>query len=273
MIPKRERRLSETIMLKKSAAIAALAAAGALALAVQAADIPLDQRRSAYDSMGRETRAMQDDDTANPATLWVLDGEAAWATRTGSAQKSCADCHGEASASMKGVAARYPAFNEALGRPINLEQRINLCRSEHQQAPPLAYESRELLSLAAFIARQSRGLPIAPDAAKLSSAIETGRRIFSERQGQLNLACAQCHDDNWDRQLAGSNIGQAHPTGYPIYRLEWQSLGSLQRRLRNCMIGIRAEPYALGSPEFVALEAFLMWRARGMPMESPGVRP
>ena len=89
----------------------------------------------------------------------------------------------------------------------------------------------------------------------------------------MNLSCAQCHDDNWGKSLAGNLIPQAHPTGYPIYRLEWQSLGSLQRRLRNCMTGVRAEPYALGAPDYVDLELFLMWRARGMTMESPGVRP
>ena len=49
-----------------------------------------------------------------------------------------------------------------------------------------------------------------------------------QREGQLNLSCANCHDDNWDKRLAGSPIPQAHPTGYPIYRLEWQTLGSLQ---------------------------------------------
>lgn len=89
----------------------------------------------------------------------------------------------------------------------------------------------------------------------------------------MNLSCAQCHDDNWGKSLAGNLIPQAHPTGYPIYRLEWQSVGSLQRRLRNCMTGVRAEPYALGAIEYVELELFLMWRARGMTMESPGVRP
>jgi L-cysteine S-thiosulfotransferase len=254
--------------------LAALTAACALgALAAHAADIPLDQRRSAYDGMSRETRAMQDDDTANPATLWVLDGESLWSAKTGAAQKSCADCHTDATVSMKGVAARYPAFNDKLGAPVNLEQRVNLCRTENQQAAPLAFESREMLALTAFVARQSRGMPITPDEAKLAPAIETGRRIFTERQGQLSLACAQCHNDNWDRSLAGSNVGQAHPTGYPIYRLEWQNLGSLQRRLRNCMVGMRTEPYVFGSPEFVALEAFLMWRARGMPLETPAVRP
>ena len=36
---------------------------------------------------------------------------------------------------------------------------------------------------------------------------------------------------------------------------------------------IRAEPYALGAREYVELEMYLMWRARGMPLEAPGVRP
>jgi sulfur-oxidizing protein SoxA len=246
----------------------ALLVAGA-AIAATAAEIPLDQRHSAYSGMSRETRAMQDDDTANPATLWVLDGETIWGTKAGAAQKSCADCH--ADGSMKSVATRYPA---KLGsRVFDLEQRINLCHTGQQKAEPFPFESRELLALTAFIGRQSRGQPIAIDEAKLEPTIEMGRKIFFERQGQLSLACAQCHNDNWDRQLAGSTVGQAHPTGYPIYRLEWQSLGSLQRRLRNCMVGMRAEPYALGSPEFVALEAFLMHRARQMKLETPAVRP
>src|SRR5207253_3984490 len=103
--------------------------------------------------------------------------------------------------------------------------------------------------------------------------IETGRKFFQLRQGQLNLSCAQCHDDNWGQRLAAAPVPQAHPTGYPLYRLEWQGLGSLQRRLRNCLIGMRAEPYAYGAPETVALELYLMWRARGLKIETPAVRP
>ena len=52
-----------------------------------------------------------------------------------------------------------------------------------------------------------------------------------------------------------------------------QVLAALERRLRNCMIGVRAEPYAHGSPEMVQLELYLMWRARGMKLETPAVRP
>jgi len=246
----------------------------ALAGATFAGEIPMAERRSGYDFMSRETRAMQDDDTANPGMLAVLEGGALWARKAGAAGRACADCHGDGRASMKGVAARYPAFDAALKRPVNLEQRINLCRADRQQAPPFAYESRELLALTAFVARQSRGLAIdvAVDG-RTQPFLDNGRAAFYRRQGQLNLACSQCHDDNWGRKLAGNTIPQAHPTGYPVYRLEWQTLGSLQRRLRNCLVGIRAEPLEYGAPELVEIELFLMWRARGMAIEAPGVRP
>jgi sulfur-oxidizing protein SoxA len=224
--------------------------------------------------MGPETRAMQDDDTANPGMLGVLDGEALWNRKAGSTEKSCAGCHDDARRSMKGVAARYPAFDKALGRPVNLEQRINLCRARHQDATPLPYEKHDLLALTAFVAEQSRGMAIAPDTSRETEPfLAKGRDFFMHRQGQLNLACANCHDDNWDKHLAGSAVTQAIPNGYPIYRLEWQSLGSLQRRLRNCITGMRAENYNLGAPELVELELYLMSRARGMPIETPAVRP
>jgi len=238
------------------------------------AEISLGERRSGYTDLAPGSKAMQDDDTANPGMLWVLDGQSLWNAKSGAANSSCADCHNDARASMKGVAARYPAYDSKLGRPINLEQRINLCRTERQQASPFANESKELLALSAFVGKQSRGEPIAPPAdERLAPFREAGRELFNRHQGQLNLSCGQCHDDNWGKRLAGNIIPQAHPTGYPLYRLEWQTLGSLQRRLRNCMIGMRAEPYDYGAPENVSLELYLMWRARGLPIETPAVRP
>jgi sulfur-oxidizing protein SoxA len=253
---------------------------GALVLAAMsfahadAAEIPKDQRRSGATFMAPETRAMQNDDTANPGMLAVLDGETLWKQKAGMASRACADCHGDATVSMRGVTARYPAFDEKSNRPVDIEQRVNLCRSRHQQATPFAEESRELNALAALVGRQSRGMPIAAGIdPRLAPFVASGKALFERRQGQLNLACASCHDDNWDRRLAGSAITQAHPTGYPIYRLEWQGMGSLKRRLRSCMIGTRAQPYQADDPEMVELELYLMSRARGLPIETPAVRP
>jgi sulfur-oxidizing protein SoxA len=238
------------------------------------AEYSLSERRSGYADLAPETKAMQDDDMINPATLSMLDGQALWSTKAGVVQASCADCHGKAEESMKGVAARYPAYDAARRRLVDLEQRINICRAEHQKASPFRPESKDILALALYVGRQSRGMPIAPsDDTRLQPFIEAGRKLFTERQGQLNLSCAHCHDERWGKHLGSSLIPQGHPTGYPIYRLEWQSVGSLQRRLRNCMFGMRAQPFDYGAQENVELELFLMWRARGMTVETPAVRP
>jgi sulfur-oxidizing protein SoxA len=261
-------------MKRACAAVAALLVMVITAHRLWADDIPTAARRSGFSFMTPDTQAIQNDDTSNPGMLWAKDGEALWTRKAGAAEKSCADCHQDARVSMRGVAAHYPDFDEAEARPVNLEQRVNLCRSRHQQAQPFGYESHELLALTAFIGSQSRGLPVAPRTdGKLAPFLAAGRDLFKQRQGQLNLACANCHDDNWDKHLAGAPITQAHPTGYPEYRLEWQTLGSLQRRLRSCIAGIRAQPYAYGAPELVELELYLMSRAAGMPVETPAVRP
>ncbi len=236
------------------------------------AQVGADKRRSGYQDMGAALQKMQDDDTANPGMLFVQLGRQLWSTPAGASNKSCADCH--ALADMKGVAVRYPAIPKGGEKPIDLESRIRLCRTENQQAEPLAPESRDLLALMALVAHQSRGMAIAPaDDLRLASFREQGAEIYRRRQGQLNLSCAICHDDNAGKKLAGVTIPQAHPTGYPVYRLEWQALGSLKRRLRNCLIGIRADAYPSDAAEYVALEIYLMDRAKGMLLEAPGVRP
>jgi L-cysteine S-thiosulfotransferase len=254
-----------------------LAASIALTLSaalVAAAEIPLAERRSGFDLMSPETQAMQRDDTANPGMLWVGEGEALWSRKEGGANRACADCHGDAAQSMRGVAARYPAFSAERQAPIDLQGRVNLCRETRQNATPFKWESQELLALVTYVAHQSRGMPVVvPDDERLATFREAGRRRFHERQGQLNFSCGNCHEDNWGKRLAGNLIPQAHPTGYPIYRLEWQTVGSLQRRLRNCLTGVRAEPYPFGAPELVELELYLNWRARGLAVETPGVRP
>ena len=223
----------------------------------------VDARRSGYDDMSPQVQAMQRDDAANPAMLWVKDGEAVWG-------RECARCHGDAAISMRGVAARYPAFDAASQRPVTLGQRL----ATHQRATPLAPESEALLSLESFVAFQSRGLPVAPPAdPRLQPFRERGEQLFRRRMGQLDFSCAQCHDEHAGQRLGGSTIPQAHPTGYPQYRLEWQAMASLQRRLRSCMNGVRAEPFAYGAPEFTELELYLAQRAAGMRVETPAVRP
>lgn len=231
-----------------------------------------DSRQSSYELMTPENQAMQDDPNLNPALFWVMDGHSLWRQKFGSKNVSCASCHGDSGAKMIGVATQFPKVQK--GKLQTLEGQINQCRTSRQEAPALAYESKELLALTTFVATQSKGMPIAiQETPGNKKDLQQGRQFFNERMGQLNLSCAQCHQDRAGLKLGGSFIPQGHPTAYPIYRIEWQTMGSLQRRLRNCMSGVRAQQFAYGSPEMAQLELFLMWRARGMPLETPGVRP
>ncbi len=229
--------------------------------------------RSGYTDASPTTRAMQDDDSENPGFLWVQQGETLWFQAPAPGGQSCASCHGAASA-MRGVSARYPAFDKKLGHPITLEQRINLCRTEHQHADKLPQESDALLGLSAYVGLQSRGLPIAVQQdGPMQPFHDEGERLYKIQQGQLNLSCSQCHDALAGQRLAGSLIPQGHPNGYPLYRLEWQAMGSLYRRIRNCLTGVRAEPYPPDASELVAIEVYLAGRAKGLTIETPAIRP
>jgi len=135
------------------------------------------------------------------------------------------------------------------------------------------YESDELLALTAYVAQQSRGMPInvAIDWHNRRN-FERGRETYYRRLGQLNLSCAQCHQDNWGKKLGPETLTQGHGNAYPIYRLEWQTVGSLHRRFRTCYSAMRAEMLPYGAPEYLDLELFIASRANGLPIETPGVR-
>lgn len=247
----------------------ALAACGGDQTGTQIAEIPQDEIQSGYAFLTEETQRLQSDSFENPGLLWVDRGETLF--RTGDEETlACASCHENG---LSGVAATYPAMDEPTGKLLNLEGRIDQCRTSHQKLDPLDYESDDLLALTTYVASQSRGNPISVDVeGDTARFYEMGEDYFLSRRGQFNLSCQQCHTENWGKQLRGDTISQGHGNGFPAYRLEWQSLGSLQRRLRDCDIGVRAEPLPYGSETYVALELYLAARAQGLEMESPAVR-
>jgi L-cysteine S-thiosulfotransferase len=233
--------------------------------------IPADQLRSGITFAGADVRAMQADDFANPGMLWVERGAKLW--RESGGAKSCAECHGDAATSMKGVGARYPAWDAASKRVLTLDARINTCRVRQQSLLALSPDSDDLLGLSAYVAMQSRGIPLKVTIdERTMPAFERARSLYYRRIGQFNLSCAQCHEASWGKRIYAETVSQGHPTGYPGYRLEWQAFGSLERRLRACYSGVRAEMPDYGSAELAELQLYLAWRAEGLPIEAPGVR-
>ena len=210
----------------------------------------LAAQRSGLDYSGDEVRRLQASDIENPGMLWVDQGERLF-------KQHCASCH----ASMKGVATRYPRRED--GKAVTLEQKIR-----HQR--PMQWESDELLALTAYVAHQSRGEKGSISIAE--NEIDKGRTEYFRRRGRMNLACTHCHDRHAGGKLGAETLSEGQPNGYPTYRLEWQKLGSLQRRLRACMFGLHAEVPAFGDDLLNELELYLAWRAKGLPIEAPAVR-
>jgi len=252
--------------------------------------VPTQALRSGSTFISEDLKSLQRSDDLNPAFLWIIQGEALWrksepltplnssnATNTSlsGTAPSCASCHGESNKSMKGVSTRYPQIDKVSSELINLEGRINLCRTRYQHLAPLALESDEMLGITAYVAMASRGLPMSVRIdGNNEEHFKRGRSLYYTRMGQINLACTHCHEQNWGKKLQGETISQGHTNDYPAYRLEWQRMGSLHRRLRACLSGVRAYMYPLGSSELLDLELFLAWRASDpkITVETPGVR-
>ena len=238
----------------------------------QGEPLPAEDPQTGTAFLQPDTRALQEDDFANPGFLWIDRGDALFHEASGIGD-SCASCHEDGGAGLAGAATHYPQIDEQSGELFNLEARINACRTRHQDAEPLDYESEDLLALTAYVANLSRGEPVSVDiSGPAATYYEQGEEYFFTRRGQLNLSCHQCHDENWGKKLRGDTISQGHGNAFPAYRLEWQGFGSLHRRLSDCDEGVRAEPYPLGSDIYTAVELYLAARAEGLPIETPGVR-
>lgn len=272
-------------MTKTLTAVAALTTL-AVGLAAQAlADPPFDpkdpkmvpyvkdDKRSGYTFAEPETRAMQDDDFTNPGFLWVEKGEKLWHKAEGSASKSCQDCHGKAEDSMKGVATLYPRFDPHENTVLPLDQKINQCRTERMGAAAWKHESEPLLAMWTYVQYQSRGMPMAVQTDGAAAPyFDMGRRLYYTRRGLNDMACKTCHEDLAGMHLRTELLSQGQVNGFPTYRLKWQKLGSVERRIRGCFDEVRAEPYPWGSLENTVLQLYAAWRSTGLPVESPSVR-
>ncbi len=234
--------------------------------------IPWSQQKSGLEFQSKSNRERQQDLTVNPGMLWVDQGAEMWTRKEGASAKSCQDCHGEPD-KMKGVATRYPAFDAKANRMHSIETRIQECRTARQQADAIGPESPPLLALSALVSHQSIGMAMSPRIdGPAKASFDRGRSLYEMRVGQLNMSCAHCHEQSWGQRLRTETVSQGHGNGYPLYRLEWQKLGSLHRRLRSCFYSVRSDPPPHGSQDHMALELYLAWRAKGLHIETPAVR-
>lgn len=245
-----------------------------IALRAAAPDfVDVDEVISGWSFRTAETQALQMDDFDNPGMIFVDQAIDDWNTADGSEGKSCASCHTGGPEEFAGLRAELPRWDEAQGKMMNMEDYINLSRVEHMGAEPWKWAKPRMDAMVALISLQSRGTPInvAVDG-PVADMWEQGREIYYTRVGQLDMSCANCHEDNYGMMIRADHLSQGQINGFPTYRLKNAKLNSTHARFSGCMKNIRAEPFAIGSPEFRALELYVASRGNGLSVEGPSVR-
>ena len=234
---------------------------------------PFDRLYSGWRFRSPETQALETDDFDNPGFANVDHGADLWETVDGSEGKSCESCHNDASETMKGVRAAMPKWSETAGKPQALENFINTCRTERMGAEAWKWESGDMLGMTAYIGLQSRGMPVKVQTdGPMTEWMAKGKDLYYTRVGQLDLACANCHENNFGNYIRSDHLSQGQVNGFPVYRLKWGGMGSIHRRFKGCMDQVRAKPYKRGSDEFIALELYVASRGMGLAVETPAVR-
>lgn len=232
----------------------------------------LDEVMSGWLFRGKETRAMQADDFDNPGMIFVEKAQDAWTTVEGTEGKSCSSCHDDMD-SMAGVKATYPKWNEAAGEVRTLQMQMNDCRTERMGAEAWGYDKAPAINMEAALASVSRGLPVnvAIDG-PAQSTWEKGKELYYTRTGQLELSCANCHEENYGNMIRADHLSQGQINGFPVYRLKNTKLNGSHSRFKGCIRDTRAETYKPGSEEFVALELYVASRGNGLSVEGPSIR-
>ena len=232
----------------------------------------LDEVISGWVFRADETQVLQMDDFDNPAMVYVDQAMDQWMTAEGSEGKSCLTCHGDV-ASLKGVRAEYPKWNEKAGEVRTLVTQINDCRVNHMGAEKWKYTGSKMTAMEALVGLQSRGLPmnVAIDG-PVKDMWEKGKELYYTRTGQLELSCANCHEDNYGNMIRADHLSQGQTNGFPVYRLKNTKLNTAHARFKGCVRDTRAETYKPGSEEFIALELYVASRGNGLSVETPSVR-
>jgi sulfur-oxidizing protein SoxA len=217
-----------------------------------------------------ETRALQTDDFDNPAFVFVDQGIDLFEKVDGTEGKACASCHEDVE-DFAGLRPTMPRVEG--GTLVTMENLVNECRTERMGAEPWKYSGGQMTSVTALIGLQSRGMSVNVavdgDAAPF---FDRGKELYYQRVGQLDMACSNCHEDNYGTMIRADHLSQGNINGFPTYRLKNAKLNSAHARFKGCMKNIRATPFKEGGDEFKALELYLAARGNGLSVETPSVR-
>ncbi|HRH06410.1 MAG TPA: sulfur oxidation c-type cytochrome SoxA [Burkholderiaceae bacterium] len=235
-----------------------------------------------------EYRALLAD--GNPAELFEAKGEGLWKQKRGPKNATLEQCDlGKGPGVVKGVFVELPRYFADTNRVQDLESRLVSCMETLQgfnsaEIIKTAFgkgEQNNITALATWIAAESKGmkfnLPQSHEKEKVF--YEVGKRLFFQRAGAHDFACATCHgkDDLRIRlqdlpnltKNPGDGIGFA---AWPAYRVSNGQMWSMQLRLNDCYRQQRFPYPGFISDATIALASYLGVNAKGAASVAPAIK-
>jgi sulfur-oxidizing protein SoxA len=136
-------------------------------------------------------------------------------------------------------------------------------------------------ALVAYIAAQSRGMPMAVNAQQPPERrmYELGRQVFFYRAGTHDFACASCHAGTGLRirlqslsNLTATEDSRRSYTTWPAYRVSQGELRTMQHRIYDCFRQQRFPAVIYGSDVVTALEMYMATNAQGGIYDAPNIK-
>ncbi len=175
------------------------------------------------------------------------------------------------------IRGEYPKFDNKKGEVVTLAKAINNCLVENGEKPWKVTKGK-LVDLEAFFANASKEagkkVHIIIDSKAASEAYERGKKEYYSQRGYLKLSCANCHVQGSGKRVRNEYLSPLYgaTTHFPVYRMKWQGLGTLERRIKGCEKNQGENPHKAGGKWQNEMIYFMSYMSNGLPVDGPDVR-
>lgn len=171
----------------------------------------------------------------------------------------------------------FPYFDEKKKDVVTLTSAVNDCLRDNGEKE-WNTQKGDMANLQAYLVNATKeagkkfDIKIQSEAAK--KAYEAGKEYYYTQRGYLKMSCATCHVQGAGQRVRNEKLSPltGQITQFPVYRLKWEELGTLERRLSGCVVDQGQVPPKDESKQMKELVYFLGYMSNGMDIDGPDVR-
>jgi sulfur-oxidizing protein SoxA len=186
--------------------------------------------------------------------------------------KSFASCFKEPS-----DAANYPYFDEKRKEVVSLTVAINECLTTNGEKAWKTSKGK-MATLQGYMANvateNEKVIAVKISSKEAADAYKRGKEYYYSQRGYLKLSCASCHVQGAGQRVRNEKLSQllGQTTHFPVHRLKWDGLGTLERRMAGCIKDEGQVPPKSNSAQMRELLYFMAYMSNGMKIDGPDIR-